>query len=288
MGLYHSCTHAVARELGRRFDVEVLNDRKPSKEAALWKHRVHHHPLEAVSSDVLVVLLVKEPHFWIKSLAREERNFGELHPFREDELGEREDVAPSSIADLFAPFEHDTIIYPQAIGMWNDAVRSYFDDEVYLPDQSVIIRCEDFLFKFHEVMDHLAAFGLRDKEPGVKPEPMSDRARNSRACRTREQALRFYADHRNWKSDFGQDELDMMAAGLDSEALSMLRYGGGDPIATWTGHARPARGTFVPGRFVQARQGEAPDASPAASSPLPDGEGERRVDGSPGSSASAV
>jgi len=265
MGLYHSCTHAVARELERRFDVEVMNAGRVSKENTMWKHRVHHHPLEGLGPNVLAVLMVKEPYFWLKSTSRVARNFWEIHPFREDELGEREDVLPDSIADLFQPFEHDTIVYPNAVVLWNDAIRSYFDDDVYPPEQSVIIRCEDFLFEFHKVMDELAALGLKDREKGLKPSPSGDRARSSRDCRTREQALRFYGDARNRKSEFQQEELDIVERTLDLEVAKRLSYHGPDPVATWTGVSRQMRGSFAADRALQARRANrALDASAEA------------------------
>ena len=44
------------------------------------------------------------------------------------------------------------IVNAPAILRWNDTMHSYLDDSVYPPHQTVIVRCEDFLFS------HLAGF----------------------------------------------------------------------------------------------------------------------------------
>lgn len=236
MGLYHSCTNAVQKELEKRFAVEVANDWHTGKEGSLWKHRVNEREPEGMSSDCLVVLMVKEPYFWLKSCCREPRNWFELHPFRKNEEGELEDVPENKkvMEDLFRPLEHDTILYPNAALMWNDVVRSYFDDSVYNPQQAVIVRCEDFLFSFHAVMDELAKLGLEELNGGDRPEPLADRAKGHYECRTRDQALGFYASNANRTSDFSQEQLNVVARDLDRELLARLSYHGKNPVASWT------------------------------------------------------
>jgi len=236
MGLYHSCTNAVQKELEKRFDVEVVNDWHTGKEGALWKHRVNEREPEGLASDCLVVLMVKEPYFWLKSCCREPRNWFELHPYTRSEEGVFEDVPENKKVkeDLFRPLEHDTVKYPNAVQMWNDVVRSYFDDSVYSPRQAVIVRSEDFLFHFHEVMDELARFGLQDLNRDDRPEPLADRAKGHYECRTRDQALVFYASNANRTSDFSPEQLATVARDLDRELLGRLSYHGKNPVSSWT------------------------------------------------------
>merc|ERR1712205_296782 len=100
-------------------------------------------------------------------------------------------------------------IYKNLVGLWNDTVSSYFDGGVYPEDQSVIIRCEDFLFRFHEVMNELASWGLpeRPELEGERPDPLEDRAKGHLECRNRGDAMKFYGNSSNWKSDFSQEQL---------------------------------------------------------------------------------
>lgn len=244
MGLYHSCTNAVAQELEKRFVVEVVNDWHTSKADVNWKHRVNTEALVDLAEDCLVVLMVKEPLFWLKSCSRELRNFFEIHPFKENDKGEREDVPATTLQQLFGPIEHDAVLYGDAVGLWNDTVRSYFDDAIYPPDQAVVVRCEDFLFSFHKVMDGLAAYGLHERcrQGGAcPPEPLRDRAKGHAECRTRDEALRFYRDGANRCSDFTRWELALVADELDVTALRRLRYDGTDPTATWVVNASAGR-----------------------------------------------
>lgn len=232
MGPYHSGANFMASALESRFEVQVINWRETSKADATWKHRVNHHPFENLGSDVLAVLMVKEPHFWLKSIARRASQFFEIHPFRENDEGEREDVAPQNMEDLFTPFEHDTLIYPNAIGLWNDTIRSYLDDEVYPSKHSVLVRFEDFLFNFHDVMDELGNYGFRDRD---KAKPMQDDEylHFNRESRTRKQALRYYSDMANWKSNFSPEELETLHKDMDGEAVARLGYSGPNPMKSW-------------------------------------------------------
>lgn len=236
MGLYHSCTNAVQQELEKRFDVEVINDWHSGKETTFWKHRVNHTTPNGIPDDCLIMLMVKEPYFWLKSCSRAERNFFEIHPFSENERGERIDVPPKTLQHLFVPLEHDAIIYPNAVGMWNDVIRSYFDESVYPPDQTIIVRSEDFLFHFHEVMDELAGCWLQEKEKGCRPEPLAERAKGHIECRSRDDALSFYGNLANWKSDFSPEELSTVARDIDPEALKRLNYAGPNPVKTWASY----------------------------------------------------
>lgn len=234
MGLYHSCTNAVAQELEKRFMVQVVNDWHTSKADAPWKHRVNEQVPFCVTPDCLILLMVKEPYFWLKSCSRETRNFFEIHPYDEDADGVRVDRPPKTLRDLFTKIEHDSILYSNAVEIWNDVVRSYLDDAVYPAHQSVIVRSEDFLFKFHKVMDELAAIGLQEKEDGTRPEPNASRAKGHMECRTRDQALDFYAQPENRVSTFLPEELAIVEQGLDDSALQCLSYSGANPVASWT------------------------------------------------------
>jgi len=235
MGIYHSCTNAAQKELEKRFDVEVVNDWHTGKEKPMWKHRVNDALPAGVDDDCLILLFVKEPHFWLKSCSKAERQFFELHPIVEDpKTGERSDAPPQTLQQLLGLIEHDAVTYPNAIQLWNDTVRSYFDDAVYPADRSVVVRSEDFLFRFHEVMDELANCGLREHQKGDRPEPLADRAKGHLECRTRDQALGFYADVRNLQSDFAPSELELVKRDSSKDALAKLGYAGPNPVLTWT------------------------------------------------------
>merc|ERR1712032_351207 len=58
--------------------------------------------------------------------------------------------------------EFEGVIYEGgALGVWEATVRSYFDERIYPLRRTAVIRSEDFLFHFDEVMDALASMGLQ-------------------------------------------------------------------------------------------------------------------------------
>ncbi|CAE7227886.1 unnamed protein product [Symbiodinium pilosum] len=150
-----------------------------------------------VACRVFCILLVKEPHFWLKSCSRELRNFFEIRPF---EGPQRREMPAQQLSQLLGSLEHDCVTYENALQLWNDTVRSYMDDGVYPADQAVIVRCEDFLFSFHEVMTTLGQLGQLEELSASVPEPIEERAKGHKECRTRGEALDFYGNPKNLKA----------------------------------------------------------------------------------------
>mmetsp|Transcript_62581 Transcript_62581/g.182993 ORF Transcript_62581/g.182993 Transcript_62581/m.182993 type:complete len:483 (-) Transcript_62581:151-1599(-) len=218
MGLYHSCTTAMAEELQRCFDIPVTNKLITNSREKLWKHRVHYTRFDAADDKTLVILMVKDPFFWLQSVGR---NLYEIHPVAKDEQGCFQDLRSRTFADLFNFVEHDRVIYPDAVALWSDAMSTYFDDDIYPASASVVVRAEDFLFRFDAVMDELgAAWGLGTPERGTP------RQRRTKAgARSRDQALDFYSDPANRALGFDEGQLRQVSGGLDAEILDLLGYG---------------------------------------------------------------
>jgi len=63
-------------------------------------------------------------------------------------------------AQLFGPVFFDGIRYDDAIAVWEATVHSYFDEEVFPLQQTAVIRSEDVLFNFDQVVRGLALRGL--------------------------------------------------------------------------------------------------------------------------------
>lgn len=224
MGLYHTCTSAMALEVQRCFGLPVANRLITNSREKLWKHRVNRAAFLG-DDPVLVVLMVKEPCFWLQSLAR---NFYEIHPVSKDEQGTLQDSPSRSFGDLFGPIEHDKILYPDALSLWLDGVSSYFDEEVYPPSSTIIVRSEDFLFHFDAVMEEIA-----DRWRLGPPEKGEPRQRPMKSgARSREKALSFYGDPANRGLGFTQEQLHMVSEKLDPRIVSLLGYGK-DAVEKW-------------------------------------------------------
>eukprot|EP00746_Dinoflagellata_sp_MGD_P067621 gnl/MRDRNA2_/MRDRNA2_27914_c0_seq1.p1 gnl/MRDRNA2_/MRDRNA2_27914_c0~~gnl/MRDRNA2_/MRDRNA2_27914_c0_seq1.p1 ORF type:complete len:630 (-),score=103.07 gnl/MRDRNA2_/MRDRNA2_27914_c0_seq1:11-1900(-) len=234
MGLYHACTNAMVQELQRNFEVEVLN--AGDYEGQGWKHRSHRRrPACLKDKDVFTILMTKEPHFWLSSTGRTPGKFHSVCPVQQQRDGRLKpvDFDERKMDHLFGTVEHDGILYPNAIAFWSDVVCSYFDDTVYPPERSVIVRCEDFLYRWQDVMDSLAAKGLQKKTEGINSmKPLEGRAKPHPSVRTREEALQFYRSEKNRVSGFSREQLKRIQDEAEVSAVAALAYGV-DAVTSW-------------------------------------------------------
>jgi len=161
------------RELPRFFQVSVKN-KHYGDNPPLWKHTVLEHA-PRLSDDVFCVCLVKDPFFWVQSLGRDPAGgtFYELQPVEvvPDDLGGGANIfvqEPSSASQLFGSVLFDGQVYPDALALWEAAVRAYLDEDIFPSWRTAVVRCEDFLFDFEGVMTELQARGLE-----LRHEPFS-------------------------------------------------------------------------------------------------------------------
>merc|ERR1712194_969665 len=100
-------------------------------------------------------------------------------------------------------------------------MRAYLDNGLYPSSCCAILRYEDFLFRFWDVIVHLSAFlklnvqRLRDPPSGACSKS------HGRQVRGRLQALQYYASLTNRHSEFLPDHMDKMRS-LCPKLLSAL------------------------------------------------------------------
>lgn len=181
-----------------------------------WKHAVRRqrHGEIDTDDDTLVVLVTKDPTFWLKSMSKY------IYP----EIKIPPGCQRSGMEPLFGELSMEGWHYRDAVELWNNSMCSFLDEGLYPSSRCIILRYEDFLFRFWDVMVHLAAFlpanGQRLKEP-----PNASRSKtHGRVVRGREEALRFYALHKNKYSDFLDETLERIAAGFETRSLRALGY----------------------------------------------------------------
>jgi len=207
-GPHHSCTGALMRELPRLFDVTLLNthyDDNPE----LWKHTVFERQ-PRVPDGTFFVCLVKEPAFWIQSLGRDPSagTFYEIQPVQCIPMKNGQhhiiDLTPRCTAQLFDHIVFDGMVYPDALALWEATTRAYLDEQVLPAWRTAVVRCEDFMFNFGEVMAALVARGLPQRDLQAFPcdwEPLESTAKDQThpQCtrRARTELLRYYEDPRN-------------------------------------------------------------------------------------------
>merc|ERR1712056_92044 len=91
---------------------------------ALWKHRIFREqpPLE---DDMFCICLVKDPVFWIQSLARDPQggSFYDIDPMELQGLSKEEKRCKLEAGQLFRPVLFDGVRYEDAVEIWEATVR---------------------------------------------------------------------------------------------------------------------------------------------------------------------
>jgi len=242
MGAHHTCTTALGRELQRQFDVTVLNYNIPARlGTGNHKHLVRHS--EPKPTDALVLCLVKDPCFWIQSLTRNGLLY-EVRPLfqiaegghaRVQEIG---NFTTAQLVDMllcgYVEFE-DVIYEGGALGVWEATVRSYFDAGVYPLHRTAVIRSEDFLFRFDEVMGALELLGLSRRLGAGRLEPDATPAKGAQhlGARDRREALAWYSSEENRSTGFSGPQFEQIFQMLHPEVMEPLCYGK-EAVKSWT------------------------------------------------------
>eukprot|EP00747_Dinoflagellata_sp_TGD_P114593 gnl/TRDRNA2_/TRDRNA2_171957_c0_seq2.p1 gnl/TRDRNA2_/TRDRNA2_171957_c0~~gnl/TRDRNA2_/TRDRNA2_171957_c0_seq2.p1 ORF type:complete len:332 (+),score=67.87 gnl/TRDRNA2_/TRDRNA2_171957_c0_seq2:99-1094(+) len=243
-GPHHSCTNALNRELLRFFQLQTVENMLDDIMDPLWKHRVFERcPPPELRRDTLCICLVKDPAFWIQSLARDPvaGSFYDVVPIRlaGRKGGELElrPLKPKCTDQLFGPISFDDVLFKDAIELWEATVGSYFDEAVFPLVQTVVIRCEDFQFRFAEVILSLSRRGLPLK-PNVDSRtitPVDVTAKVQRhpagSRRNRSELLAYYADGENRFKGFSSAQVARLRS-VDPAIAVPLGYSCGDDDAT--------------------------------------------------------
>jgi len=179
-----------------------------------WKHAVRQRKQGEIntSDDTLVVLVTKDPLFWLQSMSKH---------FYELKLAEGYDR--SGLDALFRGLDHQGRRYRDAVELWSATMSSFLDENLYPSSRCVLVRYEDFLFRFWDVMVHLAAF-LPAVCQRLKEPPNSHRSKtHGLHVRGREEALKFYAASASRHCEFTPPHIERMRE-LQAELLAALGY----------------------------------------------------------------
>jgi len=179
-----------------------------------WKHAVRSEGQGAIETDddTLVILVTKDPVFWLKSMSK--HHYEIKVPTRCRRAG---------LDPLFGRLEHEGRCYNSAVELWNSTVYSFLNEDLFPSSRCVVLRYEDFLFRFWDVMVHLSAF-LPAHCQKLKESPNAVRSKShGREVRNRDEALRYYSYLDNRHCDFEEWHLDRMRE-LCPKLLGALGY----------------------------------------------------------------
>lgn len=186
-----------------------------------WKHTVRQPEHGAMDTDdsTLVILVTKDPSFWLKSMSKH------LYEIKV-ESGKKKGYEA-----LFCAMCHEGRRYDDAVELWKATMDSYLDEARYPSNRCVLLRYEDFLFRFWEIMVHLAAF-LPADIARLKEPPLVDKSKgHGQQVRGRSQALKHYSLSKNRITDFATEHLEKLRVGLGPALLELLGYESVDATA---------------------------------------------------------
>eukprot|EP00415_Alexandrium_ostenfeldii_P004695 UN4695 len=156
------------RELPRFFNTRVINKHRADS-PTWWKHGIQ-KPVKSAPDDVFSICMVRDPGYWIQSLARDpsDGTFNEFIPVRlmVDTTGRRYYDHQNCInaGQLFRTVDFDGNVYSDALAVWEATVGSYFERGVLPRDRMVVLRYEDYVFRFEEAVRTLGRRGLELRE----------------------------------------------------------------------------------------------------------------------------
>eukprot|EP00930_Biecheleria_cincta_P028108 TRINITY_DN19600_c0_g2_i1.p1 TRINITY_DN19600_c0_g2~~TRINITY_DN19600_c0_g2_i1.p1 ORF type:complete len:648 (-),score=84.95 TRINITY_DN19600_c0_g2_i1:88-1956(-) len=136
---------------------------------------------------------------------------------------------PESVDQLFGPVLFDQRRHRDALDVWEATVRAYLDEQIFPVGRTAVIRCEDFLFHFHEILLSLALRGLPLRgnwDAPMQPDssPVKGGGHPHVVRRGRKQALAFYADPKNRFTGLSDDQVQRIRS-VDPKVAGPLGYG---------------------------------------------------------------
>lgn len=243
-GAHHTGTNAMIRDIQRFFRVNVKNVHRGDNPSnpELWKHSVLNHTnRNSFGPNTFCICLVKDPAFWIQSLARrpQDGTFYDIRPAVETPQGV-EFTVPSSTSQLFSRLYFNGQLYSDALELWEATVSAYFDEEIFPLAQTAVVRCEDHLFDLPCVIRALAACGLPwQAEPTNDIEHLESSAKDYThpGCTRRghQERLHEYSDPKRRFMGLSQEQISRIR-GINSLLLGRLHYGA-DAVASWSSRA---------------------------------------------------
>lgn len=212
MGMYHSGTNALIRELQHYFNVPVYpNDNGSFHPNGTWKHTIR--PQISSPANRLHCVLVKDPYFWVQSVKK--------CPY---ELKVSSKVIPIQTTDLLDTVQLEDRQYPNIMALWNQYTKTYLDDRAFSPQNTVVIRYQDFLYRYREVMTTLSKYLPRRPGSSQIYQPFSQRSKSHGIfCRNRDEAIAYYRPENRYLG-FTQNELEKISQSLDTQLMDQFNY----------------------------------------------------------------
>ena len=210
-GMYHSGTCALINELNKRYTVPISpHGIKEFNDDGYWKHGNNVSPYLNDRS-VLVIVLIKDPFFWIQSLKKDKKAIT---------------ISNTSLSihkKLLDSVKFNGYTYDNVIDIWNRYAINYLNIKKYPPENTLIIPYHEFLYHFKELQTTLDTILPKKYLADLYfPPTMASSRPNNKKCRNRQDATEYYITENRY-NNFSDSELIIIQRSLDKKILH--RYG---------------------------------------------------------------
>ena len=185
-----------------------------------WKHSWE--ILNDQQDDVLYIVIVKDPLFWILSMQKEIYNglFWDKnikHPVIYNNI----DNFNNEIYNNYRKVYHEkekSLVFDNIVLTWN-----YFMNTYNKLKKKIIIKYEDLLFDLQNVTTLLDINLTRiDKDTDIMLD--EEAAKIDTKCRNKKEAIQFYSNNSNRVNNFTKDELEYIKKNLDINLINQFNY----------------------------------------------------------------
>ncbi len=215
MGMPHTGLTALARELSRKYQIPIYP--KPGKcfhPNGAWKFSNQVSPFQ-MDSRVLVIVLIKDPFFWVQSL---KRNPGHL---RNQRLSTGEN---KTTIDFLQDLNFNGRPYQNIADLWNQSVANYLNPIKFPPTNTMVITTSEFLYQFRDIQERLDEILLAPDAPkGYLPPCYLKSQPHSKTCRDRFSAEDYYHQENRYQNLTNQ-EIKLLKQQLQSPLLQRLHF----------------------------------------------------------------
>ncbi len=215
MGMPHTGLTALARELSRKYPIPIYpKSGKLFHPNGAWKFSNQVSPFQR-DPRVLVIVLIKDPFFWVQSL---KRNPGHL---RNQRLSTGEN---KTTIDFLQDLNFNGRSYQNIADLWNQSLANYLNPTKFPPTNTMVITTSEFLYQFRDIQERLDEILLAPDAPkGYLPPCYLKSQPHSKTCRDRFSAEDYYHPENRYQNLTNQ-EIKFLKQQLQAPLLQRLHF----------------------------------------------------------------
>ena len=212
-GLMNTGTTILKKTLEKYYQIDVFVFNP-------WKHSWE--ILTDQKDDILYIVIVKDPLFWILSMQKEIYNglFWDKnikHPVIYNNVDNFNNEIYNNYRKIYHK-EEKSLVFDNIILTWN-----YFMNTYNKLDKKIIVKYEELLFNLQNVITQLD-LNLDRKDKNLEITLDEEAAKTDTKCRNKKEAIQFYSDSNNRVNHFTKEELEYINQHLDIDLMKQFNY----------------------------------------------------------------